>query len=75
MSTTRTATTADVAHSVCSCDEAANLPIVQTTKIVDFTLRKVIGLNCLNGTVLNIDLGNGHVLSCSVKQAVGPTDV
>lgn len=75
MSTTRTATTADVAHSVCSCDDATDLPVIQTAKIVDFTLRKVIGLNCLGGNVLDIDLGNGHVLSCSVKKAVGPTDV
>jgi hypothetical protein len=74
MSTTRTATTTDVAHSVCTCDGAEGL-LVQTAKIVDFTLRTVIGLNCLGGNVLNIDLGNGHVLSCSVKQAVGPTDV
>jgi len=75
MSTPRTATTTDVAHSVCTCDGAEGLPVVQTAKIVDFTLRTVIGLNCLGGNVLNIDLGNGHVLSCSVKQAVGPTDV
>ncbi|MEG0936542.1 MAG: hypothetical protein RSE32_07970 [Comamonas sp.] len=75
MSMTRTATTTDVAQSVCSCDGAEGLPIIQTAQIVDFTLRTVIGLNCLGGNVLDIDLGNGHVLSCSVKQAVGPTDI
>lgn len=75
MSTTRIATTADVAHSVCTCDGAEGLPVIQTAKIVDFTLRTVIGLNCLGGNVLDINLGNGHVLSCTVKKAIGPTDV
>ena len=75
MSTTRTATIADVAHSVSTCDGAEDLPVIQTAKIVDFTLRTVIGLNCLSGNVLDIDLGNGHILSCSVKKAIGPTDV
>ena len=72
MSTTRTATIADVAHSVCTCDGAEGLPVVQTANIVDFTLRTVIGLNCLGGNVLDINLGNGHILSCSVKKAVEP---
>lgn len=75
MNTTRTATIADVAHSVCTCDGAEGLSVVQTAKIMDFALRTVIGLNCLSGNVLNINLGNGHVLSCSVKKAVGPTDI
>ena len=44
MSTPRTATIADVVHSVCTCDG------------------------------LDINLGNGHILSCSVKKAVDPTD-
>ena len=75
MSATRTATVADVAHSVCTCDGAEGLPITQTVQIVDFTLRKVVGLNCLGGNVLNINLGNGHILSCTVKKAIGPTDI
>ncbi|WP_182283180.1 hypothetical protein [Comamonas testosteroni] len=75
MTTTRFASTADVAHSVCTSEGAQSLPLVQNTKIVDFTLRTVIGLNCQNGNTLDINLGNGHVLSCSVKKAIGPTDV
>lgn len=75
MTTTRFASTADVAHSVCTSAGAQSLPLVQTTKIVDFTLRTVIGLNCQNGNTLDINLGNGHVLSCCIKKAIGPTDV
>lgn len=75
MSTNRTATTADIAHSVCTCEGAQDLPVIQTAKIVSFTLRTVIGLNCQNGDVLNINLGDGHILSCSIKKAIGPTDV
>ena len=75
MTPTRFASTADVAHSVCTCEGAQSLPLVQTTKIVDFTLRTVIGLNCQNGNTLDINLGNGHVLSCCIKKAIGPTDV
>lgn len=75
MTTTRFASTADVAHSVCTSEGAQSLPLVQTTKIVDFTLRTVIGLNCQNDNTLDINLGNGHVLSCCIKKAIGPTDV
>lgn len=75
MSITRTATIADVTHSVCTCDGAEGLSVVQTAKIMDFALRTVIGLNCLGGNVLDINLGNGHILSCNVKKAIGPTDV
>ncbi|WP_043008009.1 hypothetical protein [Comamonas testosteroni] len=75
MTTTRFASTTDVAHSVCTSEGAQSLPLVQTTKIVDFTLRTVIGLNCQNGNTLDINLGNGHVLSCCIKKAIGPTDV
>ena len=38
-------------------------------------LRTVIGLNCMNGRTLDIDLGNGHFLHCSLKRAVGPTNI
>ena len=75
MTTTRFASTADVAHSVCTSEGAQSLPLVQTTKIVDFALRTVIGLNCQHGNTLDINLGNGHVLSCSIKKAIGPTDL
>ncbi|MEX8193588.1 hypothetical protein [Comamonas guangdongensis] len=75
MTTTRLASTADVAHSVCTSEGAQSLPLMQITKIVDFTLRTAIGLNCQNGNTLEINLDNGHVLSCCIKKAIGPTDV
>lgn len=71
----RNATISDVARSVVSCDGAATLDKEQIQQIVDFTLRKVIGFNCLNDSTLHIDLDNGHCLVCSVKRPIGPTDV
>lgn len=71
----RNATISDVARSVASCDGAASLDKDQTQQIVDFMLRKVIGLNCLGGNTLHIDLNNGHILVCDVKRSVGPMDV
>lgn len=71
----RKATIADVQRSVASRDDAANLDHKQIQQIVDFTLRNVIGLNCLGGRPLHIDLGNGHILVCRLKRAIGPTDV
>ena len=75
MSQVTQASIADVAHSVCSLDSSEGMPVIQASKIIDSTLRTVIGMNCLDGNVLDIDLGNGHILSCSVKKAIGPTDV
>lgn len=71
----RHATTADVACSVANSDANPQLSPEQALQVVDITLRTVIGLNCLNGSALHIDLNNGHVLICEVKRSVGPTDV
>ena len=69
------ATIADVAKSVVSSDSGHTLQAPQVNLTMDIALRTVIGLNCLAGNTLDIDLGNGHFLHCSLKQAIGPTDV
>jgi hypothetical protein len=75
MSTTRTATVADVARCVLTLDAGGRLTDRQAHDAVHIALRTVIGLNCMNGGTLDIDLGNGHFLSCSLKRAVGPTNI
>ena len=75
MSTSRTATVADVARSVLTSDAGGRLTDRQAHDAVHIALRTVIGLNCMNGRTLDIDLGNGHFLHCSLKRAVGPTNV
>lgn len=75
MTTTRTATVADVAHSVLTSDAGGRLNERQAHDAVHLALRTVIGLNCMNGRTLDIDLGNGHFLHCSLKRAVGPTNI
>lgn len=75
MSQVTQASIADVAHSVCSLDSSEGMPVIQASKIIDSTLRTVIGMNCLGDRSVEIDLGNGHTLCCSVKKAIGPTDV
>lgn len=75
MSAERTATIADVIRAVLSSDGAAQLSAVHASLAVDLALRKVIGTNCLGGSSLDIDLGNGHFLHCSLRRAVGATDV
>ncbi|MFT4243530.1 MAG: hypothetical protein QM569_14755 [Acidovorax sp.] len=71
----RKATIAEVANSVLSSDAANTLKAAQVHGALDIALRTVIGLNCLGGHTLDIDQGNGHVLHCSLKRVVGPTDV
>ena len=65
----------DIADSVARLPAGTALPEQKVRKLVDATLRTVIGLNCLNSHTLDIDLGNGHVLSCSLKKAIGPTNI
>lgn len=66
----RTAAIADVIRAVLSSDGAAQLSAVHASLAVDLALRKVIGMNCLAGNRLDIDLGNGHVLHCSLGVAL-----
>lgn len=75
MSTNRTATVADVVRSVLTSDAGGRLTEHQVHDAVHLALRTVIGLNCMNGRTLDIDLGNGHFLHCSLKRAVGPTNI
>jgi|GEM_PF-2561903 len=75
MSSARTATIADVVSSVLTSDAGGHLTLRQASNAVHIALRTVIGLNCLGGNTLDIDLGNGHFLHCSLKRAVGATDV
>lgn len=71
MSANRTVTVADVARSVITSDGGARLMEREVTTTVQLTLRTVIGLNCLNGNTLDIDLGNGNFLHCRLKRSVG----
>lgn len=71
MSAERTVTVADVARSVITSDGGARLKEREVTTTVQLALRTVIGLNCMNGKTLDIDLGNGHFLHCSLKQPIG----
>lgn len=75
MRTHRTATIADVVGSVLTSDAGGRLTQRQAGDAVHTALRTVIGLHCLGGNTLNIDLGNGHFLHCSLKRSVGATDV
>lgn len=75
MSTHVTATIGDVVSSVLSSDAGTRLNKRQVGDVVHLALRTVIGLSCLGGHTLDIDLGNGHFLHCSLKRAVGATDV
>ena len=75
MSMTRNATIAQVAASVASSDAGCTIKASQAHAVLDIALRTVIGLNCLGGSTLDIDLGNGHVLHCSLKRVIGPTNV
>lgn len=70
MSTGRTAAIADVIRAVLASDGAAQLSAVHVSLAVDLALRKVIGMNCLGGSSLDIDLGNGHVLHCSLQRSI-----
>lgn len=70
MSTHHTAAIADVIRAVLASDGAAQLSAVHASLAVDIALRKVIGMNCLAGRSLDIDLGNGHVLRCSLGAAL-----
>ena len=72
---TRNGTLQDIADSVARLPAGRALTEEWVRKLVDATLRTVIGLNCLNSHTLDIDLGNGHILSCSLKRAIGPTDI
>lgn len=69
MTTNRTVTVADVVSSVISSDAGADLAASQAGAAVQIALRTVIGLYCLGGYTLDIDLGNGHFLHCSLKPA------
>lgn len=73
--THRNGTIAQVAQSVLSSDVGSTLKEPQVHAILDIALRTVIGLNCLGGNTLDIDLGNGHFLHCSLKRAIGPTNL
>ncbi len=70
-----TATIGDVVGSVLSSDAGIRLNKCQVGDAVHIALRTVIGLNCLGGNTLDIDLGNGHFLNCTLKRAVGATNV
>jgi hypothetical protein len=74
MSMHRNATISQVAASVASSDAGRDIKASQAQAVLHIALR-TIGLNCLNGRTLDIDLGNGHILHCSVKRAIGPTNV
>lgn len=72
MTTNRPATIAtifDVVSSVLTSDVGCHLTLLQASNAVDIALRTVIGLYCLGGNTLDIDLGNGHFLHCSLKPA------
>lgn len=71
----RTATIAEVVQSTLSSDAGATLSADQVKTAMHIALRTVIGLNCLGGSTLDIDLGNGHYLHCSLKRAIGPTNL
>ena len=73
--THRTGTIAQVAQSVLTSDTGAKLKEQDVHATLDIALRTVIGLNCLGGNTLDIDLGNGHFLHCSLKRAIGPTNL
>ena len=73
--THRTGTIAQVAQSVVSSDVGSTLKEPQVYATLDIALRTVIGLNCLGGNTLDIDLGNGHFLYCSLKRGIGPTNL
>ncbi|MFE8644154.1 hypothetical protein ACFX58_03605 [Sphingomonas sp. NCPPB 2930] len=73
--TQRHASIADVVQSVLTSDAGGRLTPQQAGDAVEAALRTVIGLNCLKASTLDIDLGNGHTLHCSLKRAVGPTDI
>lgn len=73
--THRTGTIAQVAQSVLTSEVGGTLKKQQVHATLDIALRTVIGLNCLGGHTLDIDLGNGHFLHCSLKRAIGPTSV
>lgn len=75
MSQTTQASIVDVAHAVCSLPGSQSLPVVQASKIVDSTLRTVIGGTCQAGSTFDVDLGDGLTLSCCIKKSIGPTDV
>ncbi len=75
MTTNRTATVADVARSVLTSDAAGQLAPRDVNTTVQLALRTVIGLNCMNGNTLDIDLGNGHFLHCSLKRAIDASKV
>ena len=72
---TRIGTIAQVAESVLSSDTGFKLPSDHVHATLNIALRTVIGLNCLGGGTLDIDLGNGHFLHCSLKRAISPTSV
>ncbi len=69
MSASRTVTVADVVSSVISSDAGAHLAASQAGAAVQIALHTVIGLYCLGGYTLDIDLGNGYFLHCSLKPA------
>lgn len=75
MSQTAHASIVDVAQAVCALPGSQSLPMVQASKIVDSTLRTVIGGTCQAGSTFDIDLGDGLTLSCCIKTAIGPTNV
>ncbi len=49
--------------------------VFQIAHVLEIALKTRLGILCLDGHTVDIDLGNGHVLHCAVKKAVGPTDV
>lgn len=75
MSTTRSTTVGAIVRSVLNSDAGHRLSQHPATEAVHIALRTVIGLNCLGGNSVDIALGNGYVLHCTLKQAIGPTDV
>ena len=70
MSPHGTTTIADVIRAVLASDAGVQLSAVHASLAVGLALRDVIGRHCLRDESLDIDLGNGHVLHCSLGVAL-----
>jgi len=70
MTTAHIATIPDVIRAVISSDEGADLIASHAGAAVQIALVTVIGLHCLGDRTLDIDLGNGHFLHCSLKRSI-----
>lgn len=66
----KTATIEEIVRSVMSKDGASTLAKRQVNNAIQLALRSVVGLYCLDGDELDIDLGNGYALRCSLVPKV-----